>query len=392
VNIAITTMCVSCARTEDRIHQIAYEGDAWPNTRPRNAIPTKALAVVTNGGSDTLSLLDLDKNEVLASPPIDLDPVGNDGPRHAAIDAKGEYFYTALSFPHPSEDAGQHHSAGTSPGVLLRLRSDDLLVMGTRSLFADPADVVLTPDGQRLLVTHFDFEDAVKAAAVGTPIEVMRTRLSIVDAKTMTIAGLPTPCVAAQGIAVAADAKRAFLACYGEDAIGVVHLDEAGFACELWPIGKVLSTPSSVTYGPSHLALDRSGALLVVAEEKGREVRIVDIATKNTLATVDTRAAAGIPAMAADGSIWIVPTTQPDALITISANTWTETRARTFLPGECERPIQVARHGTRWFVVCQGDQVKGGRVLEIDAATLTSVRSFEVGVSPDFIAFVPEGS
>ena len=385
---------LACSARESRVqHDLPYDGAVpWPNVRPTYTVAPQALAIVTNNASDTLSLLDLDKNMVVASPPIDVDPVGNDGPHHAAIDRTAQFVFTPLAFPAPAVDTGPHASHGSSalPGILVKLSLKDFSRVGSVTVFNNPGDVAVTPDGGRVLVSHFDLKRAIDAAKAGKPVSDMRAPFAIVDATTMEIIGQPTPCVAAHGIAVSADGKTAYLACYGEDAIAVVHLDDAKFASELWPIGSTPALPPSVTYGPYFVSVAPGGKNLVVSETDGRELRLIDMTTHKTTATLDTRAAAYGPASSADGAVWIVPTQSPDAVILVDGKTFTQTKSRPLTSDECGKPHQVARRGNRWFLVCEGDHVKAGKILEIDSTTLATIRTFDVGAYPDVIAFVPE--
>ncbi len=383
---------VSCSSEERVTRDLPYEGEAWPETRPSWTIPKSSLAVVTNNASDTISLLDLAANAVVATAPIDLDPLANDGPHHAAIDASGEHLYAPLAYPAPTGDLGPHaqHGASQIPGVLVKLRVRDLARVGEVGLDTNPGDVMLTPDGSRVIVTHFDLARAINGLGIGRPLPELRSAVTIVDAATMTKLAAPRPCVAAHGMATSKDGKKLYLACYGEDAIGVLDLDDPAKPAELWPLGPAPSVPPDISFGPYFVTLAPSGDALIVSETEGKSLNVVDLATKKSIARVPLDGAVFGPASTADGAIWLVAVQGPDKLVAIDGATWTPIKSRSFTKAECEKPHQVVRHGARWFGGCEGDHGAPGRVLEVDPSTLDTVRAFEVGAYPDVLA-VPLG-
>lgn len=390
--VALLPSLLSCSSEERVTREIPYGGQAWPESRPTWSIPKSSLAVVTNSASDTISLLDLAANAVVATAPIDLDPLANDGPHHAAVDAAGEYLYAPLAYPAPAGDLGPHaqHGASQIPGVLVKLRVRDLARVGEVGVESNPGDVLLTPDGARVVVTHFDLARAINGLGIGRPLAELRSPVVIVDAATMTKIASPAPCVAAHGMATSADGKRLYLACYGEDAIAVLDLDAPTAPAELWPLGPTPSVPPDVAFGPYFVTLTPAGDALVVSETEGKSLNVVELATKKSRARVPLDGAVFGPAASADGATWIVPVQGQDRLVAVDAATWTVTKSRPYTKAECEKPHQVVRHGARWFVVCEGDHVAPGRVLEVDPGTLETLRAFEVGAYPDVFA-VPLG-
>ena len=72
-------------------------------------------------------------------------------------------------------------------------------------------------------------------------------------------------------------------------------------------------------------------------------------------------------------------------------NNNTEIARRNFTQTECERPhVAVLQDQTTLFLVCEGDEKAAGRVLKIDATTLATVESTDVGLYPD--AFILAGA
>jgi sugar lactone lactonase YvrE len=90
-----------------------------------------------------------------------------------------------------------------------------------------------------------------------------------------------------------------------------------------------------------------------------------------------------MPDFTADG-IALVPLQSPDGLARID----TRAPSRVAYGDECKKPhvVRVAPDG-RAYVVCEGDHVAPGAVLEVDPVTLATKKRWEVGVYPDGIAF-----
>ncbi len=385
-----TALLLGCSSKDIVRNDVPWDGgEAFPSSLPAYDIAAGDLAVVSNSYGDTLSLLDLAKNTVVATVPVDLDPLATDGPHHVAIDAKGEFLFTPLAYPTPTIDLGPHasHGASRSPGVLLKLRVRDLARVGALTIENNPGDVLLTPDGKKAIVSHFELSRALEGMKAKKPLAELRAPLVIVDVATMTKVAAPAPCIASHGMTVSADGKKLYLACYGEDAIGVVDLANPTAAAELWPLAGTTSLPPDITVGPYFVVLTASGKELVVGETEGKSFRVVSIETKTTIARVPLGGAVFGPAESADGARFLVPVQGPDKLVAIDAATWTVSATRALTKEECERPHQIARRGERFFLVCEGDHVKASKILELDGLTLATLRSFDVGVYPDVIAF-----
>jgi DNA-binding beta-propeller fold protein YncE len=375
-------LLIGCASREPQTNDLPYKGDAWVESRPTFEVPKAALAVVTNNLSDTLSLIDLTKNTVIATRPIDVDPLAVDGPHHAVVDPTGEFIYTPLAYPREGSGSGPHASHGASqvPGILVKLRSKDLARVGTLTVENNPGDIVMTRDGKRALISHFDLAKAIDGLKAGKPLAELRAAVVIVDTQTMTRVAAPTPCVASHGMALSADDKTLYLACYGEDALGII--DVATGKTELVPLGAAPAMPPDVTYGPYFVTL--AGASVLVSETEGKAIRAVDLATKKTTLRTPLGGAVMGPTATKDGR-WIVPVQAPDKLVILDKDL-AELKTRTF-GSECINPHQVARHGDRYLLVCEGNHVDPSKIVEIDPTTLETIRSFDVGLYPDVIAF-----
>jgi hypothetical protein len=103
---------------------------------------------------------------------------------------------------------------------------------------------------------------------------------------------------------------------------------------------------------------------------------------------------AGTPFAPDEGPIanqWFVPTQSPDQLVVVDAAKGTVVSTRSFAAGACQKPHQIDALGARQFLTCEGDHASPGVVLELDSASLATLRSFTVGVYPDIISFAGGG-
>ncbi len=385
---ALLLAVLSASCTEVVLDDRPYDGGPWTSERPSHPIDKASLAVVTNNASDTISLLDLAKNEVVATVPVDLDPLAVDGPHHAVVDPAGEFVYAPLAYPAPALALGPHaaHGSSTTPGILVKYRTKDLSRVGALTVSENPGDIAMTPDGKVVVVSHFDLRRATDGMAKGLALEELRAPLAVVDAVQFKSLSRPAPCIAAHGMAMTKDGQTLYLACYGEDAIGKVSLaDPRAPVVELAPLGAALVRPP-ISLGPYFVVLSDDEASLVVSETDGKALRRLDRATLKTTARVPLDGAVFGPAATSDGA-WLVPVQQPDQLVRVDATTFAATKTRAFTKADCVRPHQVARRAGRFFLVCEGDHVAPGAVLEIDPGTLETVRTFAVGAYPDVIAF-----
>jgi len=388
--VALVAALAGCSSENVVRNDLPYQGDAWVESRASHVIEKSSLAVVTNNLSDTVSLLDLSKNSVVATVPVDIDPLAVDGPHHAVVDANAEFLYAPFAYPREGAGLGPHAEHGSSqvPGILVKLRVRDLARVGTLTVENNPGDIVMTPDGKRVIVSHFDLLRAIDGLKAKKPLAELRAPLVIVDTATMSRVASPAPCVAGHGMAVT-NAKL-YLACYGEDAIAVVDLNDPKTS-ELIPLGAAPSVPPDVVFGPYFVTLGPSGNEVVVSETEGKGFRQIDLATKKTTQRAALAGAVFGPALTRDGASWLVPVQSPDQLVAVDATTFAVKKTRAFTADTCQKPHQIVRRGDRYLLVCEGDHVKPGKIVEVDPSTLETIRSFDVGVYPDVIAF-PEGS
>jgi DNA-binding beta-propeller fold protein YncE len=228
----------------------------------------------------------------------------------------------------------------------------------------------------------------MNVAAAGQAPSKMFAALQVWDARSLALVASRPLCVAPHGVTTTRDDRVAIVACYGSDELAVVDLTAPSLPSARYPLGAAPGVPGAPSYGPYSATLTPDEKRVVVADLEGMDVRVFDRDEKQFLPdkTVSLGARAFMPAFARDGAL-LVPLQSPDGIVRIDVDRGAIT-ARATLGAECKSPhaAAVAKDG-RAYVVCEGDHVGPGAVVEIDPATLQIVHRWVVGVYPDGIVF-----
>ncbi|HTN89532.1 MAG TPA: YncE family protein [Sorangium sp.] len=380
----------------------AYAGDAYPDRRPEIVIPEGGMGVVTDSLSDTISLIALETGERFGVRPVGRDPVTIDGPHRVAVDAAGGALYIALSYPDTAGSVGPHavHGGSAVAGYVQKLALDDLRPLGQVRVEANPGDIVISEDGGRVVVSHFDLKRALDNPE---NLAAARASLAIVDPDAVLSQGSAAPtlipvCKAANGIALSRpDGARAYVACYGDDALAIVDLTDPNAEVKLVPVGPPLSSDAHASaYGPYAVMMSPDQKTIAVSNTDSREVRFFDVASEtfDESRTILTIGAPYFGAWTPDGSAIYIPTQVPGTIVRIGATPDGSAAVSRNISEECLRPHLAEldeEHGL--FIVCEGDQtVTPGKVLRLDPKTLETLSVAEVGLFPDAFARVAAGS
>jgi DNA-binding beta-propeller fold protein YncE len=382
-------------------HQYSpYEGEAYPNRREEIAVPPGGMGVVSDSRSDTLSLIDLATGERFGAYPIGRDPVTIDGPHHVAVDVAGGAAYVALSYPVLTGATGPHasHGSSTVSGYAQKLALDDMRVLGQVRVDPNPGDIVLSEDGKRLVVSHFDLQRALDNPG---DLDAARSTLAVIDPSTMAPSGSPDPvriplCIAAHGLAVSRpDGARAFAACYGEDVLAIADLTDPSAPVKRIPVGPSPSI-GNPTYGPYALVMSPDQKTIAISSTVSKDVRFFDVETEtfDEARTINTIGAPFFVAWTADGARLYIPTQQPDALILVDLAQDNAELAYRDLGGACDKPHVADLSGSdALFVVCEGDQTTTpGDVMKLDPVTLDTITTTKAGLYPDAFVRVAGGA
>jgi len=357
-----------------------------PKADPLPIAPA-SVAFVTNNGSDTIAAIDRDGTAVVMRS-VDVDPSAHEAPHHLAVDGAGHVF-VALAFP--PEDAptqGKHagHGGSDSLGQLLRLDARSLGVEISHDVDQNPGDVVLTHDGKRVLVTHFDMRRAMREAKAGAATSKMYARLLVLDARSLDEIAARPVCVAPHGIAVAESDALAAIACYGSDEIALVDLASPDLPVTHVPIATGAGVPGAPRFGPYSVAIAKDQRRALVSDMESDDVRVLDLGKREFEdIVVPLGARAMMPDFVAAEEA-LVPLQSPDGLARVALDG--TVKRRVSFGAECKNPhvARIAPDG-RAYVVCEGDHVAPGAVIQVDPTTLAVEKRWVVGVYPDGIAF-----
>jgi DNA-binding beta-propeller fold protein YncE len=379
---------LACSNQPDKVVAKPYTGAAFPNRRSPVTLPTGDLGLTSNNGSDSITLLDLSRLEVIGSRQVGVDPVALDGPHHVAVSRKLNSAFIALSYPAPSAAPGPHAAHGSSQrfGLVHQVSLDDLVPGESAPVEMNPGDIVLSDDGTRLVVSHFD----LLRAARETELENQRADLALLDPlDTDAPPTLIRTCIAPHGVALSRPhGELAFVACYGEDALAIVNLDDPSAAVELIYVGTTADSGRPL-YGPYAAILSNDGNTVAVSDTESNDVRIFDVASRSFGNGIIVTP--GKPFFSAwndaDERLYI-PVQNPDALLVVDPATARVELSRTFEKEECQLPHEVVfgTDPTSLFVVCEGDHETPSVVLAVDADSLEIKASLPVGVYPDRLA------
>jgi YVTN family beta-propeller protein len=380
-------LLLACASPEREPKTYApYAGETpYPNRREPLVLTQGTYAFVSNNGSDTIDVIDLERGERIRRVPVGRYPLDIDGPHHLAVDLAGGALYTALAYP-VSGVSGPHAEHGSSQrlGYLQKLSLTDFSLLGEVRIDTNPGDVVLSEDGSRVVVSHFDLARA-KLDSPDRNAKVWSLGTNAIDAASATKVAA---CRAPHGIALSKpDGRFGYVACYADDAVAFVDFTAGSFI--LVSLAPMAPPPSGAPLiGPYSVRENPQGTELAIGTTEGKSMYTVDLATKTVRTPpVGLLGAAYVPAWSEDGTELYVPTQMPDTLQRVKAGT--STQARKFEKSECELPHEVSvLDANRLVVVCEGDHKTASALLIVDRATFATLKRIEVGVYPDRAAIV----
>jgi len=367
--------------------------DVYPNRRQPIELPRGDVGFVTNRGSDSITILNLETGSVIATRAVGRVPVDLDGPRHLVVDRLHGVLYVAFSYPEPELVPGPHtaHNPGHRNGFVQKLALSDLSLLGETRVDDSPAELELSADGAKLVVTHFD---AARTIVDAGPLEARRATLAILDPAEMRLEGSPEPrrisvCVQPEGLALSRpDARLAYVACYGDDAVAVVDLTAADQSVSFIPLSADTHVGAPVV-GPYAAALSESGRLLFVGEARSHAVTFIDTDSARVLkSSTNLTSTPLFGSWGRSDARLYVPARDPDELVAIDPSTGEVSMRRAFDEETCMKPHEAVLSTDQRIVylVCEGDHVSPGTVLGLDADSLETLTRYEVGIDPDRLA------
>lgn len=386
LGVALLAGAVSgCDDGQPEVRYQPYTGDAYPSRELTFPRAEGVLAITSDNGSDTLTLLDLPSGRRLGQVPVGRDPVSIDGPHHLAVDRAARVLYVALNYPPLALSPGPHasHFSSQRSGYVQRVSLDTFAILDDARVDENPGEIIFVDALAKAVVSHFDVKRSID---VSKPAAARRSQLAFIDAGPVpTVARAPV-CMAGHGMA--AVGERLFVACYGEDAIASVDGRSPSSQPTLHALPGASTTPGAPALGPYSVVASASGDRLAVGQTEGKVTTLFDVAAATFTLSMKTQGAPYFAAWSADSSRLFVPTQAPDAIVVFDPATGSVVTSRTFAKGECQRPHEAVTTEGALAVVCEGDHVAPGRVLVLDPVTLSTTAEADVGVYPDRLLVV----
>lgn len=396
--ILIAAVAASGCPDRERTEWVYDAGPHWPS---RQLLPAGGDWFVTSDAyADTLTFFDAATLDVVATIPIGLSPAELEGPHHVVRSPDGQFLYTGIAETVPNSGSGPHgsHGDGSVPGYVLKIRASDAALVGSVRVDRSPGDLILSPDGSTLYVSHFDLVKILRVVQSGGTDDEKRSTLGVIDTASMTLTRLVEVCPAAHGMVLSPDAATLYMACYGSDRLAVVDLTDAGLAHQLVPLGPTPQTlPAPLQHGPYAVTLDPDGTTLWVSCWDSGDVRAFNT-TSGQMEPGRTVVLGGYPGFggATGGRVYLArqsgdPGFQDDRLVVLSSG-GTSVVEHLLSTADCHTAHQAIPDPTtpgKALVVCEGDHVAPGTLVRVDVATGSIVDKGVAGVFPDAVVYVP---
>ncbi len=396
--VVVGLCCAGCGIDARNLPELSFDVDAadvWADgsTRPTPALAGQVRLLVTNNLDDTVSVLSLDRllaggaGAELSRFVVGSVPLEREGPHHCAVSPDGRFGYVGISNFVPGAGSGPHgvHGSGTSQGHALLVDLDTERTIVDVRVDRNPGDVRLTPDGTRLLMTHFDLLKVSEAAAVDVDRgPTLDARLAVLDATTLERIAMIDLCPAPHGVAVTSDSKIAVTSCQSDEA-AVVDVDDASVVRV-----SLLDTPGTAAApvcGPYAVTLSGDQSLAWVSCYNSGELIGVDVgarARSGDVVVLPGHALFG--ATAADGTLAIA--IQDSDGVAFIDDVFALSRFVSLSPDVCTLPhaTRFVDDDTHLLVVCEGNKRDPGSVVVLDVGSGVVLGQVPVGRFPDDLA------
>lgn len=378
--------CRPATGPDGPVPPLTFARDAWwPDTSGYPG-PGAGKVLVVNSRDDSVSLFELSSLGgplvEAARPNIGHSPVELEGPHHAAIEPGGEHYYVALSQYAPGSASGPHgaHGTGTVDGSVLKIRARDNVQVGAARVDRNPGDLVLSPDGTTIAVSHFDLIRVNESLRSGGSPDA---RVVLVDAETMEVRLRAAVCPAPHGLGFSPDGATLYVACYSDE-LALVNVKDG--AVKRVKVASNAGDAYSPRYEPYGIAVSPSGADVWISCLKTGDTRVYETAsgTMNDARIARSAGRAVMPTVGGAGDRLWVP--HLGGVSEYAAATAARRRTLT-LPATCQNPHHAveAPGGEKLLVLCEGDGRGPGRLAVLDVASGALLADAATGNFPDFV-------
>jgi DNA-binding beta-propeller fold protein YncE len=351
--------------------------------------------VVTNNLEDTVSFFDLEKAGAASFPewvrlPLGLNPVEVEAPHHAAFGPQGKYWYTVLSYYAPGTGSGPHgtHGTGIVDGQVLKISTEDHRVVATARVDRNPGDLLLSPDGKIVAVSHFDLM-RITDSATGRA-ENPDARVALLNAETLERIAMVRTCPAPHGLQFSPDAKRLYVACYSDE-VAIISMDGKDFPVARVKVAAEPGTAFTPRHQPYGLAFNPVSQDVFIACLVSREIRVLNSKTQEMdfARTLKLDGAPYFGAFSSDGTKLYVPTQGTANVFVIETASGQISQTIPLAAQQCINAHQAVFINSQLLaVVCEGNHVLPGSLVVLDAA-MGNVKSVTpVGIFPDWVGVV----
>lgn len=386
-----------CPADKEKTEWVYDPGPHWPE---RQLLPAGGNWLVTsNAYDDTLSFFDADTLAPVATIPIGLSPAELEGPHHVITSPDGQFLYTGIAETVPNSGSGPHgsHGSGAVPGYILKIRASDAALVGSVRVDRSPGDLVLSPDGGTLYVSHFDMLRILEVVQAGGTDDEKRSVIAMIDTESMTVTAQVPVCPAEHGIVLSPNGETLYTSCYGSDRLAVVDVTTPALAHQLVPLGpspQIL--PALLQYGPYAATLDPDGKTLWLSCWESGDIRAFNTSS-GQMELSRTVSVGGLPGFggATGDAVYFARQSGevglPDDQLVVLSSGGTVTTIHPIDSADCVNAHQAVPDPTapgKALVACEGDHVSPGSLVRVDAVTGVTEASQVAGVFPDAVTFV----
>lgn len=373
-------------------------GLSWGEPDVPDYVHSVRLAI-TNNGDDTLSYVSTDsltQPRLLGTGLVGNNPIELEGPHHLGASPDGKFIYYNLSNYVINGGSGPHgaHGTGSVPGYLVKLDARTGRPAGQLLVDRSPGDIILSQDGKRAFVSHYDLARLNDQLLRGGPDEQGYSSLAIIDTDTMRLLSMKPICPTLHGMGLSPDEKRLYATCSLSDELAIVDISqpESPSIVAKVKVGPNAGPVGNPSYAPYALTVRSDGTVWISNNQSG-DVRVYDPGTQQMDATrvVPIGGIAMFSAFSLDGSKLYVPRQNDDRLYEVDAATLAK-RELALPAAGClnAHAVTLLPGGTGAAVVCEGDhRVRKGSLIFVDLAAWTVSGQLELGLYSDDVEVFP---